>query len=1711
MKKLSLLLVGLLCSSIIAHAGEDARLADNRLGQLASLAGDVHSFADAEALVNQHIELGLAWYRIALDWLDWREVVDSPRFSNETVDQNADAAITMLHESNVDVMLNLIYWDKQTSIANPPERLYTTAAEIDRYVDYARAIAQHFRGRVASYVLLNEPNVPDPGQFVAVNDYVELVRRVVPTIREADPEAKIVIGEITPLWGCNGLDYLLALLDSDILSMVDGIAWHWGGASPELQTEFYYRYPELTREIRELAKEGGFEGELLAEEITLRTAKTPHSSEYMGYDEMPALKYTLRVALMNLGLDIAAGISFENLAEIPLQERMTQNLCNVMADHEAIDMPVEIDVDLTDPIAYCTFRYSNGDRILAIWTDGIAQDEDPGVTAMITFPGQLVGSAIGIDVLSGFEQELVFEIHGDKTIIPALLVKDYPILVRLSGVTMGPDYVETAGDGFHRLGNLAMAQVVDENAEWIVTSVANSGPGTLRWALETARSGDTITFDTAVFPPDAPATIHVAHVLPSLTQGDLTIDASDAGVILDGQGSTEPNTWGLEIISDGNVVRGLQIVNFTGFGIQIVGGAQHNVIGGNRATGAGPTGQGNLSSGNNGGIGLYDEGTSYNTITGNLIGTDATGIESLGNIDGMFLSGGASYNTIGPDNIISYNLEHAIVIQGASSLGNTITENSIHSNDWGGIQLIDGGNNELAPPLITSFDRSARAVGGTTCPSCAVEIFSDNGSQGKHLEGQTLADETGAFRSVAEEAPANKFLTATATSSTGDTSGFSMPLSCTGLTAAGRQLVVNSSADSGEGTLRWALGIAQPGDVITFDQTIFPPNDPATIYPRSELPPIDQGGNLTIDASNAGVIIDGSNVPGDWNNGLQVYSSHNTVMGLQIVNFKGSGIAACSASYNTIGGDRSVGLGPIGQGNLLSGNGIGIDLCDVGTSENIVLGNLVGVNADGTTPWGNGVFGILIEDNVHDNVIGPGNVIANNGLGIAIMGVGAVRNSISHNSIFRNTEYGIRLSDGANGHLPAPVLIDLELNNSSVIEGSACPSCQIELFSDHGAEGEYFEGRTKADSAGHFVLQEGSPFIGPNLTAVAIDAEGNSSCFSYPVILVSSVLPVASGRGIIVNSSADSGEGTLRWALETAQAGDAIAFNSAIFPPDEPVTILLRSELPPINQGGIMIDASDAGVVLNGAGLSSDEAGVILTSPGNSLQGLEFVNFQGVAIRIRGSGFSNLIGGDSAIGSGPSGQGNVIRSCGTGIFIEEDQTGYNTMTGNFIGTASTGRGNFGNEYGILIDGGRGHNEIGPNNILAYSETADVEIRSSACNVIGPDNTIIQNSLPAIRIAGEASIGNVITQNTLRTTGIVRGYNPVSEGLQCIRRDCVRYSGAFDIDEVSQGGIQRPRITQLNAFEGTISGTTCPGCTVEVFSGSQMYPFVYEGSTTADENGLFDFAKGNALLGREVMLTTTDPERGTSTVGAPLCRTYTFPDSPDDGEVRIMTYNIQGMPEGYFDWRTLPVDEWESVPQWSDFIELIEYASPDILALQEVGWAAEGGRVLHAVAERLGYPYFVIESELAIFSRYEIMNWGEPYGSAEVRLPNEQMLRVVNWHTKSCADEPEEFQWLLGKIGALVDVSAVVLGDFNSNRSSPALHPACFDDLPRQGWLLVSDNWSTNSSPVDSIWVSPMLASYARESRIATLCSINTLYGISDHHPVMMILTVPWLE
>ncbi|MGD8473216.1 MAG: right-handed parallel beta-helix repeat-containing protein, partial [Anaerolineae bacterium] len=165
----------------------------------------------------------------------------------------------------------------------------------------------------------------------------------------------------------------------------------------------------------------------------------------------------------------------------------------------------------------------------------------------------------------------------------------------------------------------------------------------------------------------------------------------------------------------------------------------------------------------------------------------------------------------------------------------------------------------------------------------------------------------------------------------------------------GTECIVANTADSGLGTLRQCLELAEEGDTITFDPDIFPPGKPATITLVSDLPPLFVD-NVTIDGSGAGVIVEGS--------GFHIWSDGNRIQGLQIYNAWTGIEVGGGGSYNVI------------SGNVLSGHGwAGVDIHDTGSMSNTVIGNLIGTDATGTVALGNGT-GVKVRDGAQYNVIG---------------------------------------------------------------------------------------------------------------------------------------------------------------------------------------------------------------------------------------------------------------------------------------------------------------------------------------------------------------------------------------------------------------------------------------------------------------------------------------------------------------------------------------------------------------------------------------------------------------------------------------------------------------------------------------------------------------------------------------------------------------------
>ncbi|NIN66663.1 MAG: CSLREA domain-containing protein [Anaerolineae bacterium] len=203
--------------------------------------------------------------------------------------------------------------------------------------------------------------------------------------------------------------------------------------------------------------------------------------------------------------------------------------------------------------------------------------------------------------------------------------------------------------------------------------------------------------------------------------------------------------------------------------------AQSNVIGGDTP------GERNVISGNGTGVAVLGSGTMSNTISGNYIGTDLLGSSDLGNDSwGVGFWDGAQNNVIGGDtvgesNVIAFNGSAGVRLNGATTTGNTISENSIHSNGGLGIDLANGGNTELTAPTIALADCPSLYFG--TAPSNAtVELFTSPDEEGKTYLTTVSADGGGNWI-LWDSFTLDTYVTATATDGAGNTSEFSTQVS----------------------------------------------------------------------------------------------------------------------------------------------------------------------------------------------------------------------------------------------------------------------------------------------------------------------------------------------------------------------------------------------------------------------------------------------------------------------------------------------------------------------------------------------------------------------------------------------------------------------------------------------------------------------------------------------------------------------------------------------------------------------------------------------------------------------------------------------------------------------------------------------------------------------------------------------------------------------
>jgi hypothetical protein len=642
-------------------------------------------------------------------------------------------------------------------------------------------------------------------------------------------------------------------------------------------------------------------------------------------------------------------------------------------------------------------------------------------------------------------------------------------------VNAGESITATATDKDGSTSEFSAPIVALASGAEIVTTTADSGPGSLRQAILNANAKpgrDTIAFN---IPGAGPHSIVPASSLPEFTDPVVIDGYTQPGSSVNTAGLQEPCNAVLQIALDGTVTRALYLNNDVGL---------HIHCGNSRVRG--------LVMQYFGGYALLLDGAGSNFIEGNFIGTDHNGLNSRGNLLGVFIDT-VSYNTIGgvdpgSRNVISGNQGEGIYIYGKGADHNQISGNFIGvdatgtrllSNQGNAVGISDGASNAIGGSVAGSGNVIARMVADDTTLNGCIHIG------GLRARGNIVAGNL-----------------------IGTTLTGTEPITCSSFGVA-----ITDSAR--KNTI---------GGTNTGARNIISRCSQGSIYLSSD--------SNTVQGNYLGTDITGTKAFSCMN-GVIITGSGNRIGGRT----RGSG--------NLISGQLKSGIwlfeGPNGsdvRDNKIEGNHIGTQAD--GSSP---LANLWGIKIDG------GVYDTAIGD----TAAGAGNTIACNGVGVTLRdryGIHPISNRISGNSIYGNRTLGIDLGGGTEDTLGitendpgdwdagpnnlqnSPVITSVEGGSSLTVQGtlnsSANATFTLEFFATPGSatlkpgEGQTFLGTATAqtDAGGNasFHALIGVPVAaGRTITATATNYLNNTSEFSLPVLVT--VTDVASNNGIPGESS----------------------------------------------------------------------------------------------------------------------------------------------------------------------------------------------------------------------------------------------------------------------------------------------------------------------------------------------------------------------------------------------------------------------------------------------------------------------------------------------------------------------------------------------------------------------------------------------------------------
>jgi parallel beta-helix repeat protein len=920
-----------------------------------------------------------------------------------------------------------------------------------------------------------------------------------------------------------------------------------------------------------------------------------------------------------------------------------------------------------------------------------------------------------------------------------------------------------------RLESLEERQLL--SGTFTVTDPGDAPTGnTLRAAIiATYLPGGPTTIDFDLAGP-GPYIIQPTSALPIITSS-VTIDGTSqpgyAGtplVMIDGTKDLNADS-GLLLQAMGIVVKGLDIGNFLGGGITIIGLGRDQVsscviglsvdgkstapngmagvlinAGFPSTIGGVTSGIGNTISGNSSyGIQVYPN-SSGTLIEGNTIGRYPSGAIGAGNgSDGILIS--QSFANIIGNTIDGSKGQAGLMI--ADSSGSLIQGNLV-GNDTGG-----SGNANLG---ICLNGTSNATIGGTT--RSAVNIVSGNGANGIHITNDSLNPEFASANNLVEGNWLG--LDASAEGGQGNQGDGIQIVSSTGTTVggtvAGSANIIGSNTENGINV----FGSPTTGTVIEGNIFGLAGNgkDPAPNGVQQNDSDISLWGsigtlvlkNVVSESGDIGILVKGGygsiiqgNLIGTDNTGTLARGNNH------------GGIVLESASLTLIGGPSPA------MRNVIAANtdeGIYIDNQDnTGAFGNVVAGNFIGLDVTGRAalPNDQGIVVDRVPQTTIGGGFGAGNFISgNNTNGILIYGNSSTGTVIQGNVV--------GLAADATTVVP----------NTDGIVLSSVPGVLVEqnIISGNAVTGIYVVG---TDTAGTAIIQN---LIGTDGTGTLARGNGNEG------------VQIDGAAGVIVGGTAAndrniiSGNGILGVEVDGATAtsnvieGNWIGLDTnGIKPlPNKVYGVLIQA--PGVLVGGITPAARNV-ISGNGSyGISLNAGGTGDVIAGN------WIGLDATGLKAAGNGVSGVLINNAAfnlIGGASAAWANVISGNGSAeVQIEFANSVGNIVQGNDLGTDAT-LFNVASPapYGILVFNAPG-NEIGgatpgTGNLIVGHKIAGIDISDPNSffnvvigNLIGPGEVVNSPDANGVGILINNAGDNTVGGTAAGFANVIRGngYNPV---------------------------------------------------------------------------------------------------------------------------------------------------------------------------------------------------------------------------------------------------------------------------------------------------------------------------------------------------------------